>query len=78
MYKEGDIKGYCVPVVYQKRLTETTKQLNIMIIGIVLIVDELHKGPRLVYRYPDHIPPSTYDTVEDDITRLHKEYLSMR
>ena len=31
-----------------------------MIIGIALIVDELHKGQRLVYKYPDHIPPTSF------------------
>jgi hypothetical protein len=35
-----------------------------MIIGIALVVDELHKGQRLVYRYPESVPSSVVNAQE--------------
>jgi len=33
-----------------------------MIIGIALVVDELHKGQRLVCRYPEVVPSSVLNS----------------
>lgn len=47
-----------------------------MIIGIALVVDELHKGPRLVCRYPEAIPSSILNAGEE-LLGFHKDYVSL-
>lgn len=48
-----------------------------MIIGIALVVDELHKGQRLVCRYPESIPSSILNSNEG-LLKFHQEYHSLR
>ena len=47
-----------------------------MIIGIALVVDELHKGQRLVYRYPESIPSNVLNAHEQ-LLKFHRDYLSL-
>jgi hypothetical protein len=47
-----------------------------MIIGIALVVDELNKGPRLAFRYPESIPSSSLYS-DHNYRKFHKEYLSI-
>lgn len=47
-----------------------------MIIGISLVVEELHKNPRLIFRYPPSVPSSILNDYEDLIT-FHNEYFSL-
>ena len=48
-----------------------------MIIGIALVVDELHKGQRLVYRYPESVPSSVLNSTEG-LLKFHQDYQSLR
>ena len=48
-----------------------------MIIGIALVVDELHKGQRLVYRYPESVPSSVLNSTEG-LLKFHRDYQSLR
>lgn len=48
-----------------------------MIIGIAIVVDELHKGPRLIFRYPSSVPSNILND-DHNLMRFHDEYLSMR
>ena len=43
-------------------LRELRIEAREMIIGIALVVDELHKGQRLVYRYPESVPSSVLNS----------------
>ena len=47
-----------------------------MIIGIALVVDELHKGQRLVYRYPESVPSNVLNAHEQ-LLKFHRDYLSL-
>ena len=47
-----------------------------MIIGVALVVDELHKGQRLVFRYPEAQPSFALFSGEL-MTRFHEEYLAL-
>ena len=47
-----------------------------MIIGVALIVDELHKGHRLVFRYPEATPSFALFAGEL-MLHFHEEYLSL-
>ena len=47
-----------------------------MIIGIALVVDELHKGQRLVYRYPESVPSSVLNA-QEQLLKFHRDYLSL-
>lgn len=45
-----------------------------MIVGVALVVDELHKGQRLVFRYPENIPSATLNSVDGEVLlAFHKE-----
>ena len=46
------------------------------VIGIALVVDELHKGQRLVYRYPESIPSNVLNA-QDQLLKFHRDYLSL-
>ena len=51
-----------------------------MIVGVALVVDELHKGQRLVFRYPESVPSAALNSTTADgesLLRFHKEYLSL-
>ena len=47
-----------------------------MIIGIALVVDDLTKGQRLVYRYPESIPSNVLNT-QEQLLKFHRDYLSL-
>lgn len=47
-----------------------------MIIGVALVVDEFHKGQRLVLRYPEANPSFALFSGET-MMRFHEEYLSL-
>lgn len=55
----------------------TSSTLSTMIIGIALVVDELHKGPRLVCRYPPSIPSNILNFESSNLLKYHSEYLSI-
>lgn len=47
-----------------------------MIIGVALVVDEFHKGQRLVFRYPEAHPSFALFSGEV-MMRFHEEYLAL-
>ena len=47
-----------------------------MIIGVALVVDEVHKGQKLVYRYPESIPSALFDLSNEALVKFHRDYLS--
>lgn len=47
-----------------------------IIVGIALVVDELRKGQRLVFRYPEAVPSFVLNTGEA-MLKYHNEYLSL-
>lgn len=47
-----------------------------MIIGVALVVDELHKGQRLVFRYPVSVPSAVLNS-SSALLRFHQAYLSL-
>lgn len=47
------------------------------VIGIAIVVDELHKGQRLVCRYPESVPSAVLNSTEE-LLKFHEEYLSLR
>jgi hypothetical protein len=48
-----------------------------MIIGVALVVDELHKGQRLICRYPESVPSAILNSTEGFL-KFHQEYHSLR
>jgi hypothetical protein len=52
-----------------------------MIIGVALVVDELHKGQRLVFRYPGSLPSHIFrgrgGCVMQGIEKLYNQYFSI-
>jgi hypothetical protein len=48
-----------------------------MIIGVALVVDELHKGQRLVCRYPESRPSAILNS-DSRLLKFHRDYLSIR
>eukprot|EP00596_Hydrurales_sp_CCMP1899_P003461 CAMPEP_0119037084 /NCGR_PEP_ID=MMETSP1177-20130426/5198_1 /TAXON_ID=2985 /ORGANISM="Ochromonas sp, Strain CCMP1899" /LENGTH=873 /DNA_ID=CAMNT_0006997833 /DNA_START=22 /DNA_END=2640 /DNA_ORIENTATION=+ len=46
------------------------------VIGIAIVVDELHKGQRLVCRYPESVPAAVLNSTEE-LLKFHEEYLSL-
>ena len=48
-----------------------------MIVGVALVVDELHKGQRLVCRYPECVPSAIFNT-DINLLKFHNEYLNLR
>ena len=63
-------------LLYQLDLTKCIESVE-MIIGIALVVDELHKGQRLVYRYPEAVPSSVLNSTEG-LLKFHQDYQSLR
>ncbi len=57
-------------------LPKITKKLK-MIIGIALVVDELNKGPRLIFRYPENAIPSQL-TNHTKLLKYHRDFLDLR
>ena len=53
-----------------------------MILGLSLVIDELHKGQRLVFRYPEsnpYINKEIYkDAHQDLINNIFQQYFAMR
>jgi hypothetical protein len=49
-----------------------------MILGIALVVDELHKGQRLVFRYPETVPTSLPFRAEKGLSKLYAQYFAIR
>jgi len=47
-----------------------------MIIGVALVVDDLTKGQRLVFRYPISVPSSILNS-HASILQFHQDYLSI-
>ena len=47
-----------------------------MIIGVALVVDDLNKGQKLVYRYPESIPSALFDLSNEALVKFHRDYLS--
>lgn len=47
-----------------------------MILGVALVVDEFHKGHRLVFRYPE-APPSFALFSGEIMMKFHEEFMSM-
>lgn len=64
-------------VFAQCNLTHLGELLIDMIIGIALVVDELHKGQRLVYRYPESVPSSVLNSTAG-LLKFHQDYQSLR
>jgi hypothetical protein len=48
-----------------------------MIIGISLVVNELNKGQRMVFRYPESIPASEQGHSKG-LKKLYNQYFSLR
>jgi hypothetical protein len=57
-------------------MSETMEDNFVVIIGIALVVEELHKGPRLAFRYPSSIPSNILNDNEE-LVQFHEEYLGM-
>jgi hypothetical protein len=49
-----------------------------MIIGISLVVNELNKGQRMVFRYPESIPASVEQGQSKGLKKLYNQYFSLR
>lgn len=49
-----------------------------MILGIALVVDELHKGQRLVFRYPESVPTFQSADTANGLTKLYNQFFSIR
>jgi hypothetical protein len=49
-----------------------------MILGIALVVDELHKGQRLVFRYPETVPVFIPSHAEKGLSKLYSQYFAIR
>mmetsp|Transcript_22496 Transcript_22496/g.32851 ORF Transcript_22496/g.32851 Transcript_22496/m.32851 type:complete len:723 (+) Transcript_22496:106-2274(+) len=47
-----------------------------MIIGVALVVDDIRKGQRLVFRYPEAVPSSVINYGENFL-KFHKDYLAL-
>lgn len=47
-----------------------------MIIGVALVVDDLTKGQRLVFRYPISVPSSILNS-HASVLKFHEDYLSI-
>eukprot|EP01032_Pedospumella_encystans_P018954 gene18954-21562_t len=47
-----------------------------MILGISLVVNELNKGQRMVYRYPESIPQSVGSGANKGLIKLYEQYFS--
>ena len=43
---------------------------------MALVVDEVHKGQKLVYRYPESIPSALFDLSNEALVKFHRDYLS--
>lgn len=49
-----------------------------MILGIALVVNELHKGQKMVFRYPESIPSTiSNEPSRKGLIKLYKEYFSL-
>ena len=56
---------------------ESRKEICLsMIIGVALVVDEVHKNQKLVYRYPESIPSALFDLSNEALVKFHRDYLS--
>jgi len=49
-----------------------------MILGIALVVDELHKGQRLAFRYPESLPDYLPPDAAKGLTKLYSQYFAIR
>jgi hypothetical protein len=49
-----------------------------MILGISLVVNELNKGQRMVFRYPESIPTSIERGPHKGLIKLYNQYFSLR
>ena len=49
-----------------------------MIIGVSLVVDDLQKGQKLVFRYPEALPSVILDSANDALIGLYMDYLNFK
>jgi hypothetical protein len=64
-----------------------------MIIGVALVVDDIRKGQRLAFRYPESVPSfvintgevddishclTSFSNIDDSLLQFHESYLSLR
>ena len=49
-----------------------------MILGISLVVNELNKGQRMVFRYPESIPAVVENGPNKGLVKLYNQYFSFR
>jgi len=49
-----------------------------MILGISLVVNELNKGQRMVFRYPESIPQSIDRSTNKGLVKLYEQYFGFR
>lgn len=49
-----------------------------MILGISLVVNELNKGQRMVFRYPESVPQSVVSGANKGLIKLYEQYFGFR
>ena len=47
-----------------------------MIIGVALVVDDLSKGEKMVFRYPESVPSALFDLSNEALVKFHRDYIS--
>lgn len=55
-----------------------SSQLATMILGISLVVNEVNKGQRMVFRYPETIPACVEKGNNQGLIKLYNQYFSLR
>lgn len=49
-----------------------------MILGVALVVNELNKGQRMIFRYPESIPTSIINSSDKGLIKLYNQYFGFR